>query len=83
MAYDAKELARLGGAGAGDTQFSLYYYANTADDTVTAANFFDPSADQIRTGDLILAGGTTFQMGVATNTAGVISLGAIDVDPTV
>jgi len=82
MAYTSTELARLSGAAAGSTVFTLYYYANTADDDVTADNFFDDSADQIRTGDMIIAGGTTPQFGVATNTAGAISLGALDVDPT-
>lgn len=79
MAYNASELACLGVSGAGSAINHVYFYANSADDTVTAANFFDSSADQINTGDVLIVGGASPRLASLVNTAGVITLADFDV----
>lgn len=78
MAYNASELACLGVSGAGSSIRHVYFYANSADDDVTADNFFDASADQINTGDVLIVA-TTPRLSSLTNTAGAISLTDFDV----
>lgn len=79
MAFDRKELALVAVSGAGDAVSHVYLYANSAEDTVTAANFFDPAADQINTGDILFVTGGVPRLTSLTNTAGVITLTDIDV----
>lgn len=79
MAYDKKELACIGYHGAGDNGYRQYVYANSADDTVTANDFFNESANQLYTGDTIMdeADGVRYRV---TNTDGDIAVAAV-VDP--
>lgn len=79
MAFARSELALIAQSGAGSSYNHVYLYANTAGDTVTAANFFDDAADQINTGDILFVTGTTPRLTSLTNTAGVITLTDIDV----
>ena len=59
------------------------YAGNTAAEII-ADSFFDDVADRISTGDLLvyLGSDSTLGMGMFTNTDGVITLAAVDVDPT-
>lgn len=79
MAFSSKELALVAVSGAGSSIQHIYLYANTAGDTVTAANFFDGAADQINTGDILFVAGASPRLTSLTNTAGVITLTDIDV----
>lgn len=80
MAFNRAELSCLGTTGAGTSINHLYFYANTADDDTTVANFFDAAADQINTGDILFViESTAPRLQFLINTAGVISLGDLDV----
>lgn len=79
MAFNRSELANVGLSGAGSEINHLYFYANTAADDVTAANFFDDAAKQINTGDVLIVAGGTPRLSSLTNTAGVITLTDFDV----
>jgi len=79
MAFDRKELALVAVSGAGDNVSHVYLYANSAGDTVTAANFFDDAADQINTGDILFVTGGTPRLTSLTNTTGTITLTDLDV----
>lgn len=60
------------------------YAGNTAAEII-AASFFDSMADRLSTGDILVYKGSDNVVGMAKiiNTDGVITLGAVDVDPTV
>lgn len=78
MAYTASELSLMGYNGSVSGGYRVYHYANSAADTITAANFFDASENQIGTGDLLFSGSGLYKL---TNTAGAISLDLINTDP--
>ena len=82
MAFNSKELSLMATTGAGTAGNHLYFYQNTAGDTITGSGFFDDVADQITTGDL-LYDPSNGQCARLVNTAGVITSTALDVDPTV
>lgn len=78
MAYTASELSLMGYNGSVSGGYRVYHYANSAGDNITANNFFNTSANQIHTGDLLFSGSGLYKL---TNTAGVISLDLINTDP--
>lgn len=53
MAYDNTELSQMAYTGANGGN-SLFFYANSGGDTVTASGFFDDVADVLNVGDIIL-----------------------------
>lgn len=81
MAFNAQELSVMAVTGAGTTTNRFWFYANTAEDDITGNDFFNDVADQISTGDLLYSC-SNGQMARMVNTAGDISLAALDVDPT-
>lgn len=80
MAFKSKDLSVLAYANG----FTLWHYA-TPDATavVTAANYFDPSADMMRAGDIVVANVNTAATPaavfyrVATSSGGVVSIAAM------
>ncbi|TVR99833.1 MAG: hypothetical protein EA406_02200 [Rhodospirillales bacterium] len=59
MAFNQKELGLLGYTGsAPNLSNHLYFYANTEEDTVTTAGFFNAATAQMRVGDFIFIGDT-------------------------
>lgn len=53
MAYTNTELSQMAYTGANGGN-SLFFYANSAQDTVTATGFFNDVADVLNVGDIIL-----------------------------
>lgn len=78
MAFASSELSLMGYNGAVSGGYRVYHYANSAADTITAANFFDAAENQIGTGDLMFSGNGMYKL---TNTSGAISLNLINTDP--
>lgn len=79
MAFNAKEMACIGISGAGAAINHVYFYANSAGDTVTANDFFNAFASQITTGDVLIVGGAAPRLASLVNTAGDITLADFDV----
>lgn len=52
MAFERTELSLMAYTGTVEGNH-FYFYANTAEDDVTAANFFDEEAESISNGDLL------------------------------
>lgn len=79
MAFAIKEMSQLAYTGA-DGGNHLWFYANSASDDVTAANFFDDALDDlpIEIGDFILTGGGLIRY-VSDNDGGV-TLAAVEVE---
>jgi hypothetical protein len=71
----------MGQTGAGAVTNRFWFYTNSATDDITAENFFNAAEAQISTGDLLYSV-SNGQMARMVNTSGVISLAALDVDPT-
>lgn len=78
MAYVSNDLSVLAYANG----FTLWHYT-TPDATITGDNYFDPAADMVRVGDILLANLNTAATAtaafyrVATNSGGVVSLAAL------
>lgn len=75
MAFVQGELSLMGYTGAAATGHHFYFYANTAADTITAANFFNATADQIVNGDLL------YLVNAGTFNRLTVSAGVVTVDP--
>lgn len=80
MAYQSKDLSVLAYANG----FTMWHYTTTDDGGVVGAgNYFDPAADMLRVGDLLVTNtdtdgtpGVVFYR-VATNSGGVVSVATV------
>lgn len=76
MAYDNTELSQMAYTGANGGN-SLFFYANSGSDTVTATGFFNDVADVLNVGDIILDvdGGIFYR--VSAISSGVVTVAAV------
>lgn len=75
MAFSRSELSLMAYTGA-DGGHHLYFYSNSASDTVTAANFFDDAADELNVGDLIYDVDGAIHYNVTAITDGAVTVAA-------
>lgn len=76
MAFTASQVSLMASTGAATTQNNLWFYTNSAADTVTGTGFFNPVSHLLRVGDLIFLGNTGLYHRVATNSGGVVAISA-------